>query len=170
MSAKTATQHTTAELRWIGKDAELVFCTAASSSQPGRVNTVALDTQTGETFCDCKASEHGLLCWHRDLIRARYIQETARQYVARYTDLDELAAIGRQAKALIEAAGADASPLDRAIYQAARLAWHERAAVAAPALTERYCADCGTPTHSTYVCTDCANYRMARRVRVARAA
>ena len=134
MSIRTAAQHTTAELTWIGKDKELVFCSAASASQPGRVNTVALDLTTGATHCDCTASEHGLLCWHRRLIRARYIQETARQYVALYTDLDTIAAIGRQAKALIEAAGADASPLDQAIYQAARVAWHERAALAAPAL------------------------------------
>ena len=134
MSAKTAAQHTTAELTWIGKDAELVFCSAPSAHDKNRVNTVALNTETGETHCDCTASEHGLLCWHRDLIRARFIEEVARQYVALHTDLDTIAAIGRQAKALIEAAGAAASPLDRAIYQAARVAWHERAASAAPAL------------------------------------
>ena len=134
MSIRTAAQHTPADLTWIGKDAELVFCSAASASQPGRVNTVSLDTTTGETVCDCRASAHGLMCWHRDLIRARYIEETARQYIARETDLDTIAAIGRQAKALIEAAGADASPLDQAMYQAARVAWHERAASAAPAL------------------------------------
>ena len=132
MSAKTAAQHTTSELTWIGKDAELVFCSAASASQPGRVNTVALDTTTGATHCDCTASAHGLLCWHRDLIRARYIEETARQYVALHTDLDTIAAIGRQARALIDAG--TASELDRAMYQAARVAWHERAAQVAPAL------------------------------------
>ena len=134
MSIRTAIQHTTAELTWIGKDKELVFCSAESASQPGRVNTVALNIETGETMCDCTATENHLMCWHRDLIRQRYIEETARQYVAQYRDLDTIAAISRQAKGLIEAAGADASPLDVAIYHAARVAWHERAQQPAPAL------------------------------------
>lgn len=126
MTARTAAQHTTAELTWVGKDAELVFCTAQSAHDKDRVNTVGLDLETGETFCDCAAVEHGKVCWHRDLIRQRYIEEVARQYIARYADLDELAAIGRQAKALIEAAGVDASPLDQAIYHAARCAYRRR--------------------------------------------
>ncbi|MGN6700754.1 MAG: hypothetical protein ACTHMR_21560 [Thermomicrobiales bacterium] len=137
MSAKTAAQHTTAELTWIGKDAELVFCSAKSSSQAGRINTVALDLVTGETHCDCKASEHGLLCWHRGLIAQRYVEEVARQYVATLATLADVEAVGRQARARIDACQgmwALVSPLDRAIYQAARVAGHERAAPAAPAL------------------------------------
>jgi hypothetical protein len=170
MSARTAALHTTTELTWIGKDSELVFCTAQSAHDKDRVNTVALNTETGETHCDCKAGEHALVCWHRDLIRARYIEETARQFVARLATLAEIEAVGRQARALIEAAGVDASPLDQAIYHAARVAWHERAASAAPALAERSCADCGAPTHAAYVCTDCANYRTAMRQRQMQAA
>ena len=134
MSAKTASQHSTSELQWIGKDAEMVFCTAPSSSQSGRVNTVALDTTTGATHCDCKAGDHDKMCWHRDLVRQRYIEEVARQYIATLATLAEVMAVGQQARALIEAAGVDASPLDLAMYQAARLAWHERAAQPAPAL------------------------------------
>ncbi|MGN6565746.1 MAG: hypothetical protein ACTHMU_24070, partial [Thermomicrobiales bacterium] len=99
---------------------------------------------------------------------ARFIEEVARQYVALHTDLDTIAAIGRQARALIDAG--TASELDRAMYQAARVAWHQRAASAAPALAERSCADCGAPTHAAYVCTDCANYRTAMRLRQMQAA
>ncbi|MGN6561027.1 MAG: hypothetical protein ACTHMU_00050 [Thermomicrobiales bacterium] len=132
MSIRTAALHTASELTWIGKDAEMVFCSAPSAHDANRVNTVALNTETGATHCDCRASEHGLDCWHRDLVRARFIEEVARQYVALHTDLNTIAAIGRQAKALIDAG--TASDLDRAMYQAARVAWHERAALAAPAL------------------------------------
>lgn len=137
MSARTAAMHQPSELTWVGKDRELVFFTVKSSSQAGRVNTVVLDLSNDTTCCDCKAGEREHDCWHQHHIRAAFAAEVARQYVATLTTLAEIAAVGRQARTRIDACcglWALVSPLDRAIYQECRRAWHERAQQPAPAL------------------------------------
>lgn len=61
MTAATAALHTPAELTLASCDdtTGIVAFVARSCHDATRVNTVALDTTTGETFCDCRGAECG---------------------------------------------------------------------------------------------------------------
>lgn len=76
MSAKTAAAHTAQELTLVAADdvTGVVAYAAPSASQPGRVNTVSLDTLTGDAHCDCTGAMCGRQCWHLDHVAAAWAQ------------------------------------------------------------------------------------------------
>jgi hypothetical protein len=81
MSIATAHRHTAAELTLVGADdrTEIVVFRAPSAYDAQRVNTVALDTRTGEILCDCKGAEFSRQCWHQDHVVAAWNRTTAMQ-------------------------------------------------------------------------------------------
>ncbi len=85
---KTAAAHVAAELTFCSADTTtgIVAYTAPSASQTGRVNTVSLDTATGDTHCDCRASECGRGCWHVALVARAWAQTMWTEGVQWLTD------------------------------------------------------------------------------------
>ena len=76
---KSVALHRPAELVYADCDETtgIVAFTAASHHRPGQRNTVSLDTYTGATFCDCKASQTGGLYWHRCWVVAAWQKHQA---------------------------------------------------------------------------------------------
>lgn len=125
MSTASVARHTAAELvfRTLDESGELAYFLSASASRPGKHNVTALDTTTGEVYCFCKAAELGRECWHAQLVGAAWLAHVAAETVAKAATLADVEAIGRAAKARIDAWGALTtlvSPLDVAVYEAAR--------------------------------------------------
>jgi len=137
MTARTAAQHTPAELRYTACDdtTGIVHFQAASASTPGKVNTVSYDTITGATHCDCAAALIGThSCWHADLAPLAWTQHPAMQEVRWLTDA-RLAAYGRKLAGMVAIYRARIGrvlPADALNLLAARAEWRERAAGAAP--------------------------------------
>lgn len=86
--ATTAAPKSAAALRFVGADTTTGIVVYATPSQhdAGRVNTVSLDTQTGDTYCDCKAGECHKDCWHLAAVVAAWDAEAARCEVVWLTD------------------------------------------------------------------------------------
>jgi hypothetical protein len=101
MSIITAAYHCPTELVFVDADdlLNVVHFSAASKSNPSRVNTVALDVVTGETHCDCRAAECGKECWHQTLVMAAWEGSADVAYVARLND-EQLLTAGRKARAM----------------------------------------------------------------------
>ncbi len=95
MTARTAPLHRSAELALHGCDdhSGIVAFLAASAHDAARVNTVALDTTTGATLCDCRGTECGRACWHADHAAAAWLASPAMLAVRWLTD-DQLARYG----------------------------------------------------------------------------
>ncbi len=136
MTARTMAQHTPGELRYAGCDeaAGLVFFQADSKSQPGKVNTVALDATTGACHCDCTAATVGLhSCWHADLAPLAWAAHPAMQEVRWLSDA-RLEAYGRKLGAMVRTYAArigQVLPMDAVNLTAARCEYRRRAARAA---------------------------------------
>jgi len=103
MSARTAPQHTAAELVLIGADTITGIVAYATQSQhdANRTNIVSLDTQTGETFCTCRASECNHPCWHVATVRVAWHGEQAQQEVIWLTDA-QLVRYGRKHRLVVD--------------------------------------------------------------------
>lgn len=76
---KSVIRHTAAELTYAGCDdlTSIVHFAAPSQRAAGRVNTVSLDTATGQIHCDCKGAECGQVCWHACYIVAAWQRHQA---------------------------------------------------------------------------------------------
>lgn len=100
MSARTMALHSPAELRYAGCDEtdNRVTFVADSASQPGHINTIDLDTLTGDYQCDCKGAEHGRSCWHGDLIAQSWQASAAMRDVRWMTDARLVAYGAKQAR------------------------------------------------------------------------
>jgi hypothetical protein len=134
-SALTASRHTPAELALVGADdrTDIVVFRAPSASDAARVNTVALDTRTGEILCDCKGAEFGRRCWHADHVVAAWHRTTAKQ-AARHLSPQGLPNAGRKAARMVGVYRQRVGrPLgdDVLTLVAARSEWRRRAALAA---------------------------------------
>jgi len=128
MSTASVAQHTATELvfRTLDESGELAYFLSESKSKQGKRNVTALDTTNGDVFCFCQAAQHNRECWHTQLVGAAWLAHVAAEQVAKAATLSEVVAIGRAAKARIAAWGALTvlvSPLDVAVYEAARRAY-----------------------------------------------
>jgi len=101
MSARTAAQHTPAELTFVSCDhvTGIVTYAAPSKHEAGRTNHVALDTTNGATLCDCKGAECGRTCWHQGHIAAAWALSPAMQQVRWLTD-EQLVRCGKRARSM----------------------------------------------------------------------
>lgn len=81
---KSSLAHCPSELQLVRLDDRLgiAYFAADSKSEPGKVNVVGLDIQTGESHCSCTGSEVGRDCWHRSLVQAAWDGHTARPALA----------------------------------------------------------------------------------------
>ncbi len=63
---KSVAVHRAAELTYADCDetSGIVHFTAPSTSKRGTLNTVSLDTYSGQIFCDCTGALTNHLCWH----------------------------------------------------------------------------------------------------------
>jgi len=88
MSATTTATTARPALRFVSADTTtgIVAYAAPSKHDASRVNTVSLDTQTGDTYCDCKAGECHKDCWHIAAVVAAWDAEAARLEVVWLTD------------------------------------------------------------------------------------
>ena len=136
MTDRTTAQHTPAELRLAGCDEAvgLVRFQADSKSQPGRVNTVTLDTTTGACRCDCTAATVGRHpCWHATVAPLAWAAHPAMAEVRFLSDA-RLQAYGRKLAAMVRAYAARTGhvlPMDAVNLTAARCEYRRRAARAA---------------------------------------
>jgi hypothetical protein len=103
MSIRTAVIHTAAELTLSSADTTtgIVAYTAPSAHDATRVNTVSLDTQTGDTHCDCRASECGRSCWHVATVAEAWAQTMWAVGVQWLTDA-QLVRSGSKARKMVE--------------------------------------------------------------------
>lgn len=134
MSARTLVNHHHAELTFAYADdiTGIVAFTALSKSTPGKINTVSLDTATGERHCDCVGAETGKVCWHLDWVAAAWANHETRRLVRAMTTA-QLIKAGRKAKHMCDIYRARiwrCVPADQALLVAARCEWRERAALA----------------------------------------
>lgn len=143
MTAATAAQHHFSELRYVAADLPLAFFEATSSRDQAVAYTIVFDVATKYAECSgtTLACREGR-CWHvsPELLFQSYMAELARQYVAKAATIEEVAAIGRHAKAQLDEAGTVwvlRSPLDEAIYRECRAVYrrHLRDAAAIAAAT-----------------------------------
>jgi len=137
MSARTAAQHTPAELTFVSCDhvTGIVTYAAPSKHEAGRTNHVALDTTNGATHCDCRGAECGRQCWHQDLIAAAWSLSPAMQQVRWLTD-EQLVRFGKKARSMTASYLTRAGrvlPADALSLVAARSEWRGRVARAATA-------------------------------------
>jgi len=84
----STTQTARPALRFLSADTAtgIVAYAVASRHNAGRTNIISLDTQTGGTFCTCRASECHHTCWHLAAISAAWANEQAQQEVIWLTD------------------------------------------------------------------------------------
>ncbi len=84
----TSTQTARPALRFLSADTTtgIVAYAVASQHDAKRINIVSLDTQTGATYCDCKASECYHTCWHLVAVVEAWNNEQARREVIWLTD------------------------------------------------------------------------------------
>jgi len=129
MTARTAAQHTAAELTYHGTSGEIAVFSAASASRPGARNFTYCDTVTGETHCECRGAECGRRCWHLDWLETAWIMTRVAPFVASL-NAAALCATGTAAGARL--ADGSASVTDIAIYYQCRVEYRRRRA-AAPA-------------------------------------
>ncbi len=135
MTAATAAQHTPSELALVSCDdlTGIVEFAARSRHDATRVNTVGLDTTTGEILCDCQGAECGRRCWHMDLVVAAW-ERTHAAHVARMLAPVALYNEGSKAAAMIAVdrrRGGRPCPADIITLVAVRYEWRRRAASAA---------------------------------------
>ncbi len=128
MSTASVAQHAASELvfRTLDESGELAYFLSESKSKQGKRNVTAYDLTNGDVFCFCTAAQHNRECWHCQLVREAWLAHVVAEQVAKATTLAEVEAIGRAAKARIAAWGALTvliSPLDVAVYEAARRAY-----------------------------------------------
>ncbi len=138
MSARTAPLHRPAELTFLAADHStgIVEFTAPSAHDPARVNTVSLDTTTGETLCDCQAGECHRQCWHQDHILAAWLATGAMTEV-RWLTVAGLVRYGRKARRMVDTYTLRVGrilPADALALVAARSEYRLRAARAAAPL------------------------------------
>ncbi len=136
MSIRTAAHHCPSELTFVAANEveRTVAYTALSKHQAGRVNTVQLCLQTGETLCDCKGAECGRECWHQTLVMAAWLAHPA-VCGARRLGPGQLEAFGKKlasmCKVYRERIGRPL-PADAVGLLAARTVWRERLNAASP--------------------------------------
>ncbi len=82
------TQTARPALRFLSADTTtgIVAYAVASQHDASRTNIISLDTQTGATFCTCRASECNHTCWHETAIVAAWANEQAQREVIWLTD------------------------------------------------------------------------------------
>ncbi len=136
MSVRTASFHRPAELTLIGCDdhTNITVFQADSAHNAERVNTVALDTSTGEIICDCKGAEFGRVCWHADHVVAAWHQTPAMQ-ACRWLSPVALINQGRKCAAMVATYRQRCGrPLqdDVLLLVASRSEWRRRAATTTP--------------------------------------
>ncbi len=128
------TRHTADDLTFAGRDGDLHHFTAASASEPGRVNTVTYDATARAAECDCKhepcekADGTMTICWHRVWAERAFLNALARAVAAGLSD-EELVVAGKQAAARVEQADkfwAAFSAIDRPMLDACRAEWTRR--------------------------------------------
>ncbi len=134
MSTRTAPQHTPAELTFLGCDdtTGIAAFTVRSLHDAARTNTPAIDTLTGETYCDCRGAECGRACWHQDHIAAAWLASPAMQQVRWLTDA-QLYRYGRKHRLCVDtyrARTGRALPADMVALTAARCEWRRRRSAA----------------------------------------
>lgn len=86
--ATTAAPQGAAALRFVSADTTtgIVAYATPSAHDAGRTNIASLDTQTGATYCDCKAGECHKACWHLAAVAVVWDAEPARLAVIWLTD------------------------------------------------------------------------------------
>lgn len=135
MSMTTARLHHHSELTFAAVDdiTGIVSFTATSKGTRGKVNTVSLDTTTGDIHCDCTAAMVGTsTCWHQDWISAAWANHDARR-ATRHLTVAQLRKAGEKARHLCDFYRARiwrCVPTDAAMLIACRCEWRERAALA----------------------------------------
>jgi len=137
MSARTAPQHTPAELVFVALDdaGEIAYFRSASASHADRPNVTAIEIMTLDTFCFCKGAECGRTCWHVAHVAAAW-RAVAYRVRCERMDLADLEAHGHSlAKYVLDAERAHqpyvAAQL-RERLDTARQVWRERVARATP--------------------------------------
>lgn len=138
MTVATATVATApksaAAFRFISADTMtgIVAYATPSAHDTGRTNIASLDTQTGATYCDCKAGECHKACWHRAAVIAAWDAEPARFEVVWLTDA-QLVRYGKKATAMLAVYRARTGrvlPMDAVNLLAARCEYRDRLALA----------------------------------------
>ena len=129
MTARTAAQHTAAELTYHGTSGEIAVFSADSASRPDARNFTYRDTVTGDAHCECRGAECGRRCWHLDWLETAWIMTHVAPFVAGL-DAAALCATGRAAGARV--ADGSATVTDIAVYYQSRVEYRRRQA-AAPA-------------------------------------
>ncbi len=76
---KSVAVHSAAELVYCDCDETtgIVHFTAPSSHKRGTLNTVSLDTYSGQIFCDCTGAMTDHLCWHCCYVTAAWQADPA---------------------------------------------------------------------------------------------
>jgi len=99
----SSTQIARPALRFLSADTTtgIVAYAVASRHDASRTNVISLDTQTGGTFCTCRASECHHTCWHLAAISAAWANEQAQQEVIWLTDA-QLVRYGTKARLCVE--------------------------------------------------------------------
>jgi len=134
MSTATALRHTPSELTLIGCDdlTGIAVFQADSAHDAERVNTVALDTVTGQIICDCQGAMCGKQCWHMDHAVAAW-HRTPAMRACRWLSPVALLNQGRKCAAMVATYRQRCGrPLqdDVTALVAARSEWRRREAVA----------------------------------------
>lgn len=126
----TATTTTRPALRFRSADVTtgIVAYAVASRHDARRTNVVSLDTQTGNTFCTCKAAECLKGCWHEAAIQAAWAAELAALGVAWMSDA-QLMRLGRKSRLCVDTYRIRTGRSrieDRVALLAARAEWRRR--------------------------------------------
>jgi hypothetical protein len=102
MTAPTAAYHCPTELRYADSDdrTNVVSFVSDSKCNPGTVNTTTLNVVTGETICNCRASQNNRQCWHVELIASAWAMQPTRLVVAQMND-EQLMRAGQKAARMV---------------------------------------------------------------------
>lgn len=134
---KSALRHTPAELRFVTRDeaGEIAYFESASEHRSGKRNVTAIEIMTLDTFCFCRGTEFGNLCWHQCHITAAW-RAVAYRVRCQRMDLAALEAHGHSLAKYVTQAEAAHQPYIAAQLRerldTARRVWQERATQAAP--------------------------------------
>lgn len=126
----SATQAARPALRFLSADTTtgIVAYAVASRHDAARTNIISLDTQTGATFCTCRASECHHICWHEAAIQASWDAELAALGLVWMSDA-QLMRLGRKSRLCVDTYRIRTGRSrieDRVALLAARTEWRRR--------------------------------------------
>lgn len=124
------TQTARPALRFLSADTTtgIVAYAVASRHDATRTNIISLDTQTGATFCTCRASECNHACWHEAAILEAWAAELAALGLVWMSDA-QLMRLGRKSRLCMDTYRIRAGRSrieDRVALLAARGEWRRR--------------------------------------------